>query len=106
MNSGYLGAIIMCSALLLFALCYYVFRTTKSDSKVYGEAAATLSALVLTGLTALGLTITAGNAYLTDATSTIVSLLMIAAAVVAVGVTIMKTRVSSDQGIIRSDAII
>ena len=95
MESGYLGAIVLCSALLLFAGIWYKFNSATKDTVLYNDNTALIVAQLLTSLAALGITLTAGNAYLTDLKSTIISLVLIATTFAIVAAVIFKARRSA-----------
>ncbi len=92
MDNGYLGGIIIAGTLLLMAFAYWQFRRLQPSRLLDNETAATIVGFLLTAALAFGITVFAGNAYMTDTFSTIVSSIMVAAAFLVLAVTISRTR--------------
>lgn len=92
MENGYLGGIIVAGTLLLMAFAYWQFRRQNIHRSLDNEFAATVSGFVLTTALAVGITVFAGNVYLTDTFSTIVSSLIVLAAFLVLAFTIARTR--------------
>lgn len=92
MNSGYLGAFILSIAFIFFTAGYWLLRTNASNRVLNSEGFATVFALLVTSILALGVTVFAGNAYLTDIESTIVSALVVLGAATVTAVTLWRVQ--------------
>ena len=99
MDSGYLGAIILSACFLLFAAGYWLLRANSSNRLLTSEGLAIVFALIITALFALGIAVFAGNAYLTDTDSTIISALMVLGSASVAAVTLWRSKSAADNGI-------
>lgn len=91
MENGYLGGIILAASILSLALICSVYRKPRVPAALDNDDTATMVAFLVTAFIALGLTVFAGNAYLTDTFSTIVSSGIVLASLVVLAVAIARS---------------
>jgi hypothetical protein len=99
MDSGYLGAFVVSTAFIVFTAGYWLLRANSSNRLLTSDGFATVFAMLVTAMLALGVAIFAGNAYLTDIESTIVSALVVLGAAGATAVIVWRVQPASSSAI-------
>jgi hypothetical protein len=92
LENGYLGGGMLAATFLVMAFAYRQFRMPGIAAILDNEIAATITGWLMTAALAASLTVFAGNVYITDQYSTIVSSVLAAGALLVLILVIARTR--------------